>query len=547
MTSSPNKSNSVKQALIGAVMAISAVSLITSVASSTILDIRRQQAELASQLETYSDIISFASVASLTFDDPETETGLLKSFKAASIIENIHVYLIEQQTHEPQFFSSYNKFGIPPVPVKFTQIKQLQKATFTDNHVELIRPIKEDDTVIGYAYLRASLTPLQDYIAEKLLINSFIGLSILLLAFLLALRMQRKITNPIESFLKTVHQVSKNKDYSVQVDTINITELDILARAFNKMLDRIQQHISKQAIAEQEVRQLNQSLEQKVNDRTIAVKDSNRELLSTLEKMHQYQNQLVETEKMASLGQMVAGIAHEVNTPIGLGVTASTLMQDKLAAIATSFEDKKLSSKQLEKFINESAENLGIIYRNLNRAAELISSFKQVAVDQSSEESRVFNFKQLIGEILISLKPNLKKVQHEVVVNCLDDINIRSMPGPITQILINLIMNSLIHAFTNIPQGTMTIDVSVADNNCTLCYQDNGVGVSDDIKKRIFDPFVTTRRGEGGSGLGMHLVYNLVTQALNGSITINSEKNEGIKFNIIFPIKIPPVKVKHNG
>lgn len=280
---------------------------------------------------------------------------------------------------------------------------------------------------------------------------------------------------------------------------------------------------------------------------TIAVKDSNRELLTTLEKMHQYQNQLVETEKMASLGQMVAGIAHEVNTPIGLGVTASTLMQDKLATIATSFEAKKLSSKQLEKFINESAENLGIIYRNLNRAAELISSFKQVAVDQSSEESRVFNFKQLIGEILISLKPNLKKVQHEVIVNCDEDINIRSMPGPITQILINLIMNSLIHAFSGIEQGTMTIAVNVSDDSCKLLYQDNGVGVAEDIKKRIFDPFVTTRRGEGGSGLGMHLVYNLVTQALNGSITIDSEKNQGIKFNIVFPIVNPTVKVQHDG
>jgi signal transduction histidine kinase len=347
--------------------------------------------------------------------------------------------------------------------------------------------------------------------------------------------------------LQTVHQVSKDKDYSVQVDTINITELDILARAFNKMLDRIQQHISKQAIAEQEVRQLNQSLEQKVNDRTLAVKESNQELLNTLEKMHQYQNQLVETEKMASLGQMVAGIAHEVNTPIGLGVTASTLMQDRLAVIKTSFEDKKLSSRQLAKFLNESEENLGIIYRNLNRAAELISSFKQVAVDQSSEESRMFNFEQLINEILMSLKPNLKKVQHEVIVDCDSSINIRSMPGPINQILINLIMNSLIHAFNGIEKGTMTIVVRVTNNDCKLSYKDNGNGVSEDIKKRIFDPFVTTRRGEGGSGLGMHLVYNLVTQALNGSITIFSEEGNGIEFNIVFPVAETSSKVRPDG
>lgn len=539
MAATKNKSNSVKQALISAVMAISAVSLIASVAASTFMDIRRQKEELVSQLSTYSDIISFSSVASLTFDDPETEAEQLKSFKAAGLIENIHIYRLDPQTNEPAFFSSYNKFGIPPIPTKFSQIESLKEPRFNDENVEVISPIKEDTTILGYVYLRASLIPLKQDINEKLLINSVIGLSILLLAFLMALRMQRKITNPIESFLQTVHQVSKNKDYSVKVETINITELDILARAFNKMLDRIQQHISKQAIAEQEVRQLNQSLEQKVNERTLAVKESNQELLSTLEKMHQYQNQLVETEKMASLGQMVAGIAHEVNTPIGLGVTASTLMQDRLEVINQSFEGKTLSSRQLAKFLNESRENLGIIYRNLNRAAELISSFKQVAVDQSSEDSRVFNFHQLINEILLSLKPNLKKTQHEVVIECDKSVNIRSMPGPITQILINLVMNSLIHAFAGIEKGTITISVQVTGGSCKLCYKDNGVGVSEDIKKRIFDPFVTTRRGEGGSGLGMHLVYNLVTQALNGSISIFSEPDNGIEFNIVFPVSGP--------
>jgi signal transduction histidine kinase len=530
-----NKSNSVKQALIGAVMAISGVSLIASVASSTFIDMRRHKNELVSQLSTYSDIISFNSVASLAFDDPDTQNEQLNSFKAATLIENIHIYRINPLTTEPEFFSSYNKFGIPPIPVKFNLIEQLRNATFGDAYLEIIRPIKDDNTILGYVYLRSSLASMRSDINEKLFINTVIGLSILLMAFLLALRMQRKITHPIESLLHTVQQVSKDKDYSAKVDSINITELDILARAFNKMLERIQQHISKQAIAEQEVRLLNQSLEQKVNDRTQAVKDSNQELLSTLEKMHQYQNQLVETEKMASLGQMVAGIAHEVNTPIGLGVTASTLMQDRLVVIKNSFDDKKLSSRQLSKFLDESTENLGIIYRNLNRAAELISSFKQVAVDQSSEESRLFNFEQLISEILMSLKPNLKKVQHQVVVECDSSINIKSMPGPITQIIINLVMNSLIHAFRGIDKGIINIIVSLSEKDCHLTYKDNGNGVSEEIKHRIFDPFVTTRRGEGGSGLGMHLVYNLVTQALNGSITIQSEERHGIEFSIVFP------------
>ena len=317
---------------------------------------------------------------------------------------------------------------------------------------------------------------------------------------------------------------------------MEIIEFHNLGRAVNTMLDRTEQQITKLRSAESEIRQLNQDLEQKINDRTLALKTSNQDLLNTLSTLHQYQNQIVETEKMASLGQMVAGVAHEVNTPIGLGVTASTLMQDKLAEIQKAFDDKKLTSNQLAKFLGDSAENLGIIYRNLERAANLIRSFKQVAVDQSNDNRRYFNMHQLLNEVLLSLRPNLKKTQHLVVLNCDEHLELESKPGPISQILINLIMNSLIHAFEHMEQGTMTISVTLANSRCYLHYQDNGAGVPENIKKRIFDPFVTTKRGEGGSGLGMHLVYNLVTQALNGKIQLESSLDHGIDIQIDFPV-----------
>jgi len=233
---------------------------------------------------------------------------------------------------------------------------------------------------------------------------------------------------------------------------------------------------------------------------------------------------------------MVAGVAHEVNTPIGLGVTASTLMQDKLTDIQKAFDDKQLTSNQLSKFLSESKENLGIIYRNLERAASLIRSFKQVAVDQSNENRRQFNMLQLMNEVLLSLRPNLKKTQHQVLVDCDPQLEIDSKPGPINQILINLIMNSLIHAFEHTDHGTISITVKVEQNRCQIRYKDNGSGVPEHIKKRIFDPFVTTKRGEGGSGLGMHLVYNLVTQALNGKISLESSLGEGVDILFDFPV-----------
>ncbi|MDP5191922.1 sensor histidine kinase, partial [Rheinheimera baltica] len=149
---------------------------------------------------------------------------------------------------------------------------------------------------------------------------------------------------------------------------------------------------------------------------------------------------------------------------------------------------------------------------------------------------RQFNMLQLINEVLLSLRPNLKKTQHQVIVNCPAQLELDSKPGPINQILINLIMNSLIHAFEYIEQGIINIDVVVGNNNCELIYTDNGAGVPESIKKRIFDPFVTTKRGEGGSGLGMHLVYNLVTQALNGKILLDSTLGQGVRIKIDFPV-----------
>tara|TARA_B100000965_G_scaffold58376_1_gene44515 strand:- start:667 stop:1392 length:726 start_codon:yes stop_codon:yes gene_type:complete len=234
---------------------------------------------------------------------------------------------------------------------------------------------------------------------------------------------------------------------------------------------------------------------------------------------------------------MVAGVAHEVNTPIGLGVTASTMMLDRLAVIQKDFENKTLKASAMKRFLDESNENLNIIYRNLNRAAELISSFKQVAVDQTSESSRSFCVVQLVNEILLSLQPRLKKLKHNINVDCDPTLSVETKAGPINQILINLIMNSVIHGFETMDEGTIDIRAEmVSSNKLKLVYTDNGKGISPEIRKRIFDPFVTTKRGQGGSGLGMHLVYNLVTQALNGSISITSEEGNGVEFVIIFPV-----------
>ncbi len=532
------RTSSIKGALSWVVMLICSVTLLASLTISTFQDISFQKKKLIDQLHAYANIIAFNSVPGLILDDAETEDSRLKSFAAVEILHNIHIYKLTAETSELSFFSSYNRNEIGPHPTQFSRVDGLTTPHFDGEIIEIAKPVEFEGKKIGYIYIRASLAELNKYMQSRILFDLLIALIALIGAYFISRRLQKRFTAPIESLLTIVQKVTKEKNYSIRVPATEIEELHMLGRAINNMMDRIEQQINKVQAAEQEIRQLNQSLEQKINERTVALKSSNQDLLNTLETLHQYQSQIVETEKMASLGQMVAGVAHEVNTPIGLGVTASTLMQDKLSDIQKSFDEKKLTSSQLAKFLSDSKENLGIIYRNLERAASLIRSFKQVAVDQSNESRRQFNMLQLMNEVLLSLRPNLKKTQHEVFIECDPKLDIDSKPGPVNQILINLIMNSLIHAFEHTDHGIITINVKVELDRCLIHYRDNGAGVPEHIKKRIFDPFVTTKRGEGGSGLGMHLVYNLVTQALNGKISLESSLGNGVDIQIDFPVII---------
>ena len=532
------KTFSIKGMLISIVMLICSLTLIASLALSSIHDINAQYRKLQHQLEAYATIIAISSAAALYQNDTDMLAQQLQAFSAVPMINNIHIYSLEADAAEPVFFSSYNRQTIGPYPTQFHRLPELLTPQQSRHYLEMMAPIEFSGQLIGYTYLRANKVELSGYTQNRILSDIAIAALALLLAFLATNRLQQWLTRPIKGLLDQVQTITKTQDFSLRAPQTNLDEVEAFSKALNLMLDKIERQFNKLQSAEQEIRQLNQGLEQKISERTQALKESNQELLNTLETLHQYQNQIVETEKMSSLGQMVAGIAHEVNTPIGLGITASTLLQDKLKVIEQNFQDKKLTSSQLSRFIGEAQENLGIVYRNLERAASLIRSFKQVAVDQSSDNARTFNMLQLINEVLLSLRPNLKKTNHEVVVNCPEQLQLESKPGPINQILINLIMNSLIHAFSDQQQGKIIITVTTENNHCQLIYQDNGAGVPEHIRKRIFDPFVTTKRGEGGSGLGLHLVYNLVTQALRGKIQLESSIGEGVHVFIEFPVLI---------
>ena len=389
--------------------------------------------------------------------------------------------------------------------------------------------------VKGYVYVRGGLERLNDYINKKIIIDILLTLFVLVLVFFVAKRIQKRIANPIDELSLLLQDVSKNHNYNVRAPKTNISEINTLASSLNIMLTRTQNQIEHHKNDKLEIKQLNQSLEEKVNQRTIALREANQELLNTLERMHQYQNQIVESEKMASLGQMVAGVAHEVNTPIGLGITGSTLLRDKLAEINAGFEKKTLTSTQLKRFIDDGIENLDLIYRNLNRAAELISSFKKVAVTQDGEINSAVNVHSLISDVLLSMRAEMQPKAPEIKLHCPSELIFETKVGPLQQVLQQLISNSVIHGFKDNIGNEIEFTIERNESSLIINYRDNGVGVDKTIKKRIFDPFVTTKRGEGGSGLGMHLVYNLVTQALGGSVFYDEKDERGASFIITLP------------
>ncbi|MBU2627449.1 MAG: response regulator [Proteobacteria bacterium] len=295
-----------------------------------------------------------------------------------------------------------------------------------------------------------------------------------------------------------------------------IQDMNVLSHAVNKAFERAQ--------FIKEKNQYQKDLEK-----------ANIELTASLEILERTRDQLVQSEKMAALGELVAGVAHEINTPVGVGVTAASFLDGKTSDFKKIYASGELKRSDLENYLQIVEEVSNSILINMERAAELISSFKQVAVDQSSENRRRFNLKEYINEILLSLRPRYKKTSHIIEVNCDDTIELNSFPGAFSQIMNNMIMNSLVHGFEKIEKGIIQIDLSRKAETILFVYKDNGNGMTQEQKEKVFDPFFTTMRGKGGTGLGMSIVFNLVTQTLKGSIECESSPGKGVIFTMKFP------------
>jgi PAS domain S-box-containing protein len=290
---------------------------------------------------------------------------------------------------------------------------------------------------------------------------------------------------------------------------------------------------------EEELRRLNEELERRVADRTRNLEQAKDDLERSLAELNRTQEELILSEKLAALGSLVAGVAHEINTPLGIAVTACSFLADRITELDGLFSRGELKKSDLEQFLADGRESSASTLANLNRAAGLISSFKQVAADQSSEIPRQFNLHTYVDEVLSSLRPRYKHTGHTVE-NVCQDVELFSYPGAFVQIITNLLINALTHAFGPDDSGHIRIGGRLDGDRVVFTFSDDGAGIPESIRDRVFEPFVTTRRGSGGTGLGLHIVFNIVNKVLGGTVRFTTGPGEGTSYTITIPREHAP-------
>ena len=399
------------------------------------------------------------------------------------------------------------------------------------------------------------------------------------LVFLFTLAFNKLLTTPLRELTEQIKQVDLDDPEASKLHSMNYekNELNILEDAYNNLINELVEFKEKLAIsqletdqAKEQIDEHNLQLEQEVARKTSSLSSTmlkmeiqqkellkqkktlqeenarrshtektltatNKNLIESINELNKAKERLLEAEKMASLGQLSAEVAHEVSTPVGISITSSSYLLEQVGQLQQELEKNQISKKSIDSFIKKANQSTELLTNNLHRASELLTSFKHIAVDQTSDKIRLINVSHYIDEIIQSIHPKLRKTTHSIKVNCDVNIEVYSHPGAIGQVLINLIINSITHGFENINRGEITIDVAYHHNKLIIDYTDNGHGLTPQAHEKLFEAFYTTKAGQGGTGLGTHIIKNLVSDTLNGSITSHSEVEQGLSYHIELP------------
>ncbi|MBI2751877.1 MAG: HAMP domain-containing protein [Burkholderiales bacterium] len=391
------------------------------------------------------------------------------------------------------------------------------------------RVVERNKTMVGRLELQMSTAGYVRKVSEVRLLHVHHGLQISIGALLVILLLLHwRLVRPLEDLVAASGRLEKGQ-LDVPIRRVFRDEVGSLADGLEATRLALIHLIAQLESRNQELTDANEHLEQRVAERTESLELT----LLTLERA---QEEIVQTEKLASLGRVVAGVAHELNTPIGNALTVASTIQAEVEELKVAFAASTLRRSALTAFFGRADEGLALSLSNLQRAAHLISDFKQVAVDQTSDQRREFDLAEVSREILNMLQPTLRKSGCEVQKFLCPDLVCDSFPGRYGQVLTNLVVNAVTHGFEPGTTGRITVSIGAVDaQTAELVVSDNGVGMEDAVRARIFDPFFTTKMGRGGTGLGMNIVHGIVTRVLGGQITVHSAPGEGTRIRVVFP------------
>lgn len=464
-----------------------------------------------------------------------------------------------KSSHIPSMATSLWDFNRPLVEQQIEGVVKLQdihyvkvvtdfgnEYAFGDKDVEVTKFVEYEimygENEIGKLQVSANYQDIYQRLRQKasfIITSEFI--KIFIVAFCIVFIVHWLITRHIFHITDYSQQLSSenlNQALTLANRSSNKDELDFLVDAINSMRLKLKSDIVKLEEAENALISLNGELEVKVYDRTAKLAASNHKLQQSLDDLTLAQDQLIQSEKMASLGQLVAGVAHEVNTPLGICVTSITALKEKVDGLITAVNSQELTKSFLSSSLNLVSEYQQIIERSLNKSVDLIRGFKSVAVEQHTDPEININLAQHAKDVVNTVRTMFKQKKYNIELEVDPNLHLVTYPSAWNQILTNFLMNSHIHGFEDQIDGDISIVFTKSAKHLTLVYTDNGKGLNKEIKHKIFDPFVTTKRGQGGSGLGLNIVFNLVNTKLGGIIKVLPTKQ-----GCCFEVKVPLQKV----
>ncbi|MEO5378277.1 MAG: ATP-binding protein [Magnetococcus sp. DMHC-6] len=474
-----------------------------------------------------SGLIVADSSVLIDFRLPEENNALLQPFELEKILPNY-----QSISNHPSFKNVVE------------QMQQLHQGelTFEENNGKkfyaIFRPLHQFGWSIALIKSEQEMLEGQTSLMRIKTYSTINMLVTLTIAGMVVFFMTLYLTKPLNKLAETAQRIADGDMEATFPIRLQEGEVGVLAGHLARMKERLQQH------------QID--LEIMVQLRTKTLIETNARLAKTVQELGQTREELIRSEKMASLGRLVAGFAHEINTPIGISIGTVSNIPVTVQRLKEMFLNaEEVDGELLDQRLNHLVEVSNLALSSLTRAADLVSRFKRTSVDQSTEEEHLINLREVIADVIVSVSNRFKKTKIDIHNECPSNINIISYPGVIAQILTNFFMNSLLHGFDNGAKSgviEVTAQIDLNSKQVGLYYQDNGNGMRPETLMRIFEPFVTTARKSGGTGLGMYICYNLVTNQLKGEIQCGSHPGEGVALNILFPLKIMQnLELTHDG